>query len=78
MVSASLRRTHFMGGSSRPHRKYEEPDIRLFPDEGVTPLGAGTGESVAGQASRSPEDGSAHAAHLGDLDVLTLPSIVLT
>jgi hypothetical protein len=48
MVSASLHRTHFMGVSSRPHRKYEEPNIGLFPDEGVAPLGAGNGASGAG------------------------------
>ena len=48
MVSASLRRTHVMGVPSRPHRKYEELDVGLFPAEGARPLGAGTGESVAG------------------------------
>jgi hypothetical protein len=48
MVSAALHRTHFMGVSRRPHRDYEEPEIGLFPDEGAAPLGAATGESVAG------------------------------
>jgi hypothetical protein len=37
----------------------------LITDEGV---GAG-GASVAGQASRSSEDGSSHTTHLEDLDV---------
>ena len=42
------------------------PVSRLFTVGGV----AGVGESVAGQGSRwSPEDGSSHTAHLGDLDV---------
>jgi len=48
MVGASLHRTHFVGVSRRPHGKYEEPNIGVFSDEGVAPLGAGTGESVAG------------------------------